>query len=190
MDAALRCFSTKGMLHTGIEAIRLEADANPSSVYHLFGDLDGIVAALLARTFERLADQLRAQIAPTTTAELAVKALVRAQVDWALAHPDEGRFLYQALALEMAPPLRDRVFAHKAIALAPVIAHMQRFVDTAALPPWDPIALEVAMLGATHEACRRKLFGAPLSVSFLREALPMMAWASVASGLSTTMARA
>src|SRR5580704_1987901 len=54
LDAALTCFSERGLLGARIEDIRRVAGASPSSVYNLFDGLPSLTVALLARTFERL----------------------------------------------------------------------------------------------------------------------------------------
>src|SRR3954464_3868141 len=62
LDAALRCFIKRGVLATGIEEIRKAAGASPSSVYHQFDGLPGVLLALLTRTFERLFGHLAARV--------------------------------------------------------------------------------------------------------------------------------
>lgn len=175
LDAALACFGEHGVVSTGIEDIRKRAEASPSSVYHLFGSLEGILLALLVRTFARLFGELAARVTKTRTAEAAVKALVRGQLDWVFAHPLEARVMYEAMTLASAPELA----AEKAKLLAPVVAHLQRFIDEGALPRWSPLLFDVVLLGATHEAARRYLAGAPLEPAWMKRELPRLAWASL-----------
>lgn len=179
LDAALECFGKQGVVSTGIEDIRKRAKASPSSVYHLFGSLEGILLALLIRTFERLFRSLAAAVTKTKDAEAAVRALVRAQLDWTLANPVEARVMYQAMTLESSPKLVRPLAERKAELLAPVVVHLQRFVDDGSLPRWDPLTFDVVLLGATHEASRRFLAGAPLDPAWMRRELPRMAWASL-----------
>jgi len=102
LDAALECFVARGVLATGIEDVRRAAGASPSSIYHLFEGMPGIVAALLERTFARLFGQIARRVARAKTAEATVRALVAAHLDWVLANPDEARVMYQAMTLELA----------------------------------------------------------------------------------------
>jgi hypothetical protein len=45
------------------------------------------------------------------------------------------------------------------------------FID-GSLPRWSPLALDVVLLGPSHEACRRLLEGAPLDPGWMRTHLP------------------
>jgi AcrR family transcriptional regulator len=179
LDAALRCFTRHGVLATGIEEIRLEAKASPSSIYHHFGGLAGITRDLLVRTFERLFAHLVAGVTATTTAERAVRALVAAHVDWVLAHRVEARFMYQAMSLELGSEIQGPLQARKAELGAPIVAHVAPFITVGALPRWSPLHFEIVLLGPAHEACRRFLAGVPLAERWLRETLPDIAWRSI-----------
>lgn len=179
LDAALECFATRGVFATGIEDIRKLAQASPSSMYHLFGGLEGILLALLVRTFTRLFAELAARVTPTKTAEAAVKALVLGQVEWVLAHPAEARVMYQAMSAEGSPAVMKPLAEKKAALLAPVVAHFGAFIRAGTLPPWSPLAFDVVLLGATHEAARRYLAGAPIDAAWMRGELPRLAWASL-----------
>lgn len=180
LDAALRCFVERGMLGTGIEEIRRAAGASPSSVYHLFDDgLTGITLALLTRTFERLFEHLATRVTSTATAEESVIALVDGHLEWILGHRDEGRFMYQAMSLELGAEASNTLQARKAELLTPVVLHMHRFIIEGSLPPWPPLMLDVVLLGPSHEACRRFLAGAPLDPEWMPATLPRLAWQSV-----------
>ncbi|WP_224243348.1 TetR/AcrR family transcriptional regulator [Hyalangium gracile] len=187
LDAALRCFVRQGVLGTGIEEIRREAGASPSSVYHLFDGLPGLILALLMRTFERLFAHLAERVQPTARAEDAVVALVDGHLEWILGHPEEGRFMYQATAIEFGADAEaiQALQARKAELLAPVVLHLSRFIAEGKLPPWSPLAFDVVLLGPSHEACRRFLAGAPLDPEWMRATLPGLAWQSVKPRRST-----
>lgn len=181
LDAALRTYAERGVLAAGIEDIRRAAEASPSSVYHLFPDgLPGLTIALLTRTFERLFRHLAERVLPTTTAEAAVRALVDAHLEWIFANRAEAKVMYQAMTLELGAEHAGALAASKSQLLAPVVAHLTPFMRAGALPRWAPPVLDVVLLGAAHEACRRLLAGAPLDTDWLRRTLPLVAWRSVA----------
>ncbi|MPZ82818.1 MAG: TetR family transcriptional regulator [Actinophytocola sp.] len=175
LDAALRCFTERGVLATGIEDIRKAAGASPSSVYHLFGGLAGIVEALLIRTFERSLAHLVTRLTEAATAEAAVRALVDGHLEWVVAHPDEARFMYQAMAVELAGDSRAAVLAAKDAVKRPLFDRLARFD----LPAWPPLTLEFVLLGPTHEACRRYLAGEDVDLGWMRMNLPELAWRSI-----------
>src|SRR5262245_48345957 len=145
LDAALRCFVDRGVLATGIEDIRKAAGASPSSMYHLFGGLPGIVVALLTRTFERSIAHLTARVSAAKTAEVAVNALVDGHLEWVQNNQDDARFMYQAMATELAGETRAAVLAAKDELKQPLFAQLARFADT--LPAWPPLTTEFVLLG-------------------------------------------
>lgn len=179
LDAALECFAKNGVLGAGIEDIRKRAKASPSSVYHLFGGIEGILLALLVRTFTRLFAALAADVTKTKTAEAAVKALVRGQIDWVLENPLEARVMYQAMTVESSPKVMKPLAEKKAELLMPLAMHFMPFMDRRELPRWDPMTFDVVVLGVTHEAARRFLNGAPLDPAWMKRELPRLAWASL-----------
>jgi AcrR family transcriptional regulator len=181
LDAALRCFTARGLLRTGIEEIRREAGASPSSVYNLFADRNDLVLALLTRTFERLFSHIVQRTSRPRTAKGLVVAIVDAHLEWILDNPDEGRFLYQATALELAPGASAALQRRKAELLAPVVTRLTPFVESGELPRWPTPIFDIVLLGPSHEACRRFLAGAPLDPTWMRHELPRLAWGLVSA---------
>ena len=179
LDAALRCFAARGVHGTGIDEIRREAGASPSSVYHQFGGLPDLILALLVRTFEGLFEELTARVTRTRTAKGAVIAVVDGHLEWVLSHRDEARFMYQALSLELSSEIAAALQDEKARMLEPIAAHLTRFVDEGSLPRWPPHLLDVVLLGPAHEASRRFLAGAPIEPQWMRKTLPKLAWSSI-----------
>lgn len=184
LDAAERCFDRLGVLGVGIEDIRREAGASPSSVYHHFGGgLGDILLALLVRTFEGLFAHLGERVRRTRTAEGTVRALVDGHLEWVAAHPQKASVMYQAMTLEvggLSEGARAALTARKAQLAQPIIQHVAPFVASGELPRWSPTMLDVALLGVSHEALRRWLAGDPeLDPEKLRKVLPTLAWKSV-----------
>ncbi|HKP55287.1 MAG TPA: TetR/AcrR family transcriptional regulator [Polyangiales bacterium] len=180
LDAALSCFARGGVWSTGIEAIRLHAGASPSSVYHLFPDgLADVAGALLERIFAELFAELHARVGTRTSARTAVRALVRGHVDWVLAQPDKARVMYEAVGLKFPERVQARLIASKHASLAPLLVHFAGFIEAGDLPAWSPELLDIVLLGAAHEACRRLLAGADLDPDWLRTQLPSAAWRAI-----------
>ncbi|MBL8742755.1 MAG: TetR family transcriptional regulator [Myxococcales bacterium] len=176
LDAALECFHARGVLGTGIEEIRRAAGASPSSVYHQFDGMNGLIVALLERVFERLFAHLTARVVRTRTARGAVMALVDGHIEWILAQPKEGRFMYQATAIELDAALSESLAARKAHMLEPLLAHLAPFMRDGSLPRWSTQALDIVVLGPAHEALRRALAGGNVDMLWMRRQLPLLAW--------------
>jgi AcrR family transcriptional regulator len=179
LDAALDCFVTRGVHATGIEAVRKAAGASPSSVYHLFGGVNDLVVALLVRTCERWVAHLTKRVSATTTGAEAIEALVDGHLEWVLAHRKEARFLYQAMALELAGSERQRLDVFKKKLKEPLFKHLSGLTKGGELPGWPTATLELVVLGPAHEACRRLLAGGDVDVAWMRRALPHLAWKTI-----------
>jgi AcrR family transcriptional regulator len=183
MDAALRCFEERGLMRTGIEDVRKEAGASPSSVYHHFADFPALVAALLQRTFERLQGFITSRVLATRTARTAVRTLVEAHLTWVFENEAEARFMYQAIALELDGGHRGALRAVKTQLRAEVVAHLSELGVFGESPELE---LNVVLLGPVHQACRLYL-SSPGSVDpkWMRTTLPELAWRWVSGGSRT-----
>ena len=183
LEAALRCFDHDGVLETGIEMIRKEANASPSSVYNLFANKQEIVLALLLRVFSQLLPHIASRLAPTKSAQDAVHTLVQAHIDWIAAHPKEGRFMYQAMSLGpsgLSNEAKHTLAEHKRELLRPIATHFGSFIERGEMRALSPTMMDVVILGSTHEALRRWLEGeAACSPKMLKTMLPTIAWRSI-----------
>ena len=119
----------------------------------------------------------------------AVRALVDGHLEWVLGHQDEARFMYGAMALELARAQREELAALKAKLAVPVMEHLASFAGEGALPAWPASTLEFIVLGPAHEACRRYLAGALVDLAGLRGLLPDVAWESVSAFAAVPPAR-
>lgn len=94
LASALACVDEHGVDATTIDMIRRRAGSSIGSLYHHFGNKEGLLAALF---FELLDDQLdwsRPRLEAATTARNTVAALVHGYLDWVSRHPREARFMY------------------------------------------------------------------------------------------------
>ncbi|SDT24892.1 TetR/AcrR family transcriptional regulator [Microlunatus soli] len=179
LDAALACFGEAGVMATGIEQIRRRAGASPSSVYHHFKGLDDLSAALLLRTFERAIGHITDQVRSTSVAADAVRVLVRSYLEWAFAHPDEARYMYQATAVELSGSRQHDVLLAKAQLYEPLFAQLEEFAVEGTLPPWPGSAIIAVALGPSHDVCRQLLAGGDVDTDWALGELPEVAWRSL-----------
>src|SRR5436309_183073 len=100
LDAALDAFEAKGVLAATLDDIRERSGASVGSIYHHFGDKEGIATALYAQL---LADWQHGFVAALRGrgAERGVRAAVDHHLRWAARRPAAMRFL---LASASTPP--------------------------------------------------------------------------------------
>jgi AcrR family transcriptional regulator len=93
LDAALRAFTDKGYEGATVADVRQLSGASTGSIYHHFGDKEGLAAALYVEALRDYQAGLLAVLQGRPDAERGIKAIVRHHLRWVAAHPDLARFL-------------------------------------------------------------------------------------------------
>jgi AcrR family transcriptional regulator len=99
LDAALRGFAEKGLAGTTVEEVRRRSGASVGSIYHHFGDKEGIAAALYVASLQDYQRGIQELLAEGSDPERTIKALVRYHLRWVAADRNRALFL-----LSGAPP--------------------------------------------------------------------------------------
>ena len=104
LNAALACAAEGGVDAVTIDGVRARCGASVGSIYHHFGNRDGIVAALFFDIFHDQSRSVQAQLDAAQGVEAGVQALVTGYLDWVVAQPERARFLFQARGAVAAGP--------------------------------------------------------------------------------------
>ena len=104
LDAALACATAHGVDAISIDHLRAHCGASVGSIYHHFGNKEGVVAALFFDIFNLQSCSVQAQLDAAQDAEGGVRALVTGYLDWVVAQPAQARFLFQARSPVAAGP--------------------------------------------------------------------------------------
>lgn len=99
LSSALKCFIEKGVEHTTIADIREISGVSVGSIYHHFGNKDGIVAALFLTGMIDHSSQQEAALDKANCAEDGVKAIVKCYINWINENPDWARFVFRYRSL-------------------------------------------------------------------------------------------
>lgn len=94
IQAALICFSRHGVEATTIDMIREASGASVGSLYHHFGNKEGIAAEVFVQGLRDFRLHMQSGLATATTLQEAVTAIVYANVDWISANPDWASFIF------------------------------------------------------------------------------------------------
>jgi len=108
LDTALRLFDLQGYSATTVEDIKLQSQVSVGSIYHHFGNKEGIAGALYV---ESLSDFRRglADAIGKAGAEQGVRAGVSHHLSWCEANRARARFLMRRRETEVADVTRDAV---------------------------------------------------------------------------------
>ncbi len=104
---------SKGVEHTTIADIRKASGISVGSIYHHFGNKDGIVVALFLTGMQDHAMQQENALAQCGSAEEGVKTIVRCYIDWICEHPDWARFVFRYRSFVENSSLGEQNDTHK-----------------------------------------------------------------------------
>lgn len=115
LSAALAVFSEKGIEATSIDDIRQRCQASVGSIYHWFGNKEGIAAALFTQGLDDYWGQLLHNMAEASNAEFAIHTIVSTHLNWIVAKPDMARLMFarrQAVSAEHEQAIRQHTAIH------------------------------------------------------------------------------
>jgi AcrR family transcriptional regulator len=178
LAAALRGFAEKGLAGTTVEEVRKRSRASVGSIYHHFGDKEGIAAALFVASLRDYQEGLLAALADGDDPERTVKALVRHHLHWVAADHDRARFLLSGSpprAAQEIAELNRRVFRATSRWL-----HEQVAAGRVRAVPFELFYAQ--LIGPAQEFCRYWLDGRMrISLRTAERELAAAAWRSLAA---------
>jgi len=96
LSSALACFNELGIEATTIDHIRERSGSSTGSIYHHFGNKEGLVAALFFAALTDQEQQINAAVSQANCAKEAIKAIVHTYLTWVTEHPDLAHFVFRA----------------------------------------------------------------------------------------------
>jgi AcrR family transcriptional regulator len=95
LDAAAAVFLAHGFAAASMDLVRQQAGVSNGSLYHHFPTKAHLADALYAQVLREFHADLMRPVAGRASAQTAVKGLVRAYMDWVVAHPGNARLLHE-----------------------------------------------------------------------------------------------
>jgi AcrR family transcriptional regulator len=160
-----------------IEDVRKRSGASVGSIYHHFGDKDGILAALYAQVLSGYQASLLRTLRAAPDAEDGIKALVRHHLRWVERNPERARFL-----LDSGVP-RERVKDEVEALNEAMFAAIEDWVESQpAIRPMRREVFFVAVFGPAQALSRSWLARQTGSLRGMEDELAAAAWRAVRSG--------
>jgi len=98
LNAALQCFAEADVESVSIAEICARSGASVGSIYHHFGNKDGIVVALIADGLQQHLDALEKALQRVDgDPRRGIEAVVATLIDWIEANPEWAMFIYANL---------------------------------------------------------------------------------------------
>jgi AcrR family transcriptional regulator len=183
LDAALDAFTAHGVAGASIEDIRARSGASVGSIYHHFGDKDGIAGALYLDGLRDYQRGFLTSLAQASTTKEGIEGGVHHHVAWIDEHRDLARFLLLGRDARVVgaaePPLR----ALNGQFFAAVRKWMRPRVLAGELRELEPELMTALWIGPSQDLARHWLAGR-IRVS-LTDAAPVLAdaaWRSLTPG--------
>ncbi|HEX6245357.1 MAG TPA: TetR/AcrR family transcriptional regulator [Polyangiales bacterium] len=187
LDAALRIYA-RDPEQLNVHAIVAESGASLGSLYHHFGNMDGLCAALYARCMGNLLEAIARALETARSARSGTFALVRTYLEFARTSPAAARFIHASAYASFVPAHASDIALSKSQPLARIRAFFMRHVRTGALVQLNETYLEMLLIGPVAEVTRRYLGGEPFDLQQAAEVLAPRVWRSVARAAQTTRA--
>lgn len=182
LDGALACFAEGGEAAVTIEEVGKRAPASVGSIYHHFGNKEGVLGALYDRALARYRASLDEDLARAGSAEEVVKALVRHHLAWIERHPDEARLLFRLRASAALAPRERELRQGTTEMLRSIKRRLADAIERGEVMRL-PLSLYAPLItGPAHELARHWLAGRTPDVARLTdvaEPLAEAAWRSV-----------
>lgn len=173
LDAALRSFSDKGVAAATVDEVRRLSGASVGSIYHHFGDKEGLAAALYVEGLRDYQGGYLEIVRRRPDAERGIKAVVRHHLRWVAAHPDLARFLLSGPppgAGEQLEPMNRELFAVTREWVDAEVAGRR-------MRPMPRELMYAVLIGPAHEFSRHWLAGrTSTSMRTVERVLAQAAW--------------
>jgi AcrR family transcriptional regulator len=109
LDAALEVFLERGVDAAGVEEIRQRSGASIGSLYHRFGNKEGLAAAVYLDALSDYQREFVTALERSRGAADGIRAGVRAHLRWVLRNPDRAQFLLATGGPEVRRAARDEL---------------------------------------------------------------------------------
>lgn len=180
LDAALRVYARSSEAQLNVHAIVAESGASLGSLYHHFGNMDGLSAALYARCMRELLDTIADALDEARSARSGTFALVRAYLEFARTRPVAARFIHASAYASFLPAHAGAIALSKGEPLARIRAFFMQHVRAGALVELNESWLEMLLIGPVAEVTRRQLAGEPFDLTQAADLLAPRIWRSIA----------
>ena len=180
LSAALEVYAERGPEGFTMTAVIAASGISNGSVYHHFGDFDGLAAALYTRCLGELLDTLVAALEGTPDARDGIRALVESYLRFTEQHRAAAHFIHASSYADFLPAYAPAIAAAKAAKIDALLAWLRPHVAAGRVVDLPASLVEMLLIGPVAETARRWLAGAP-GIDLVQAArlLPERVWRSL-----------
>jgi AcrR family transcriptional regulator len=160
LDAAESVLAREGLAGVTIRDVAAEAGVAPMGVYNRFGSKDGLIAALVMRSFDLLREAVEVPDEPDPI--LRLRRSGQRYRQFALSHPQHYTVIFISSAGHEAGE-NPEVEQHARAAFEALVAHVVYAMQSGAIGPGDPVDLAQQIWSTVHGAVALELGGMVLT---------------------------
>jgi AcrR family transcriptional regulator len=159
LDAAEAVLVRDGLPGVTVRAVAAEAGVAPMGVYNRFGSKDGLIEALVMRSFDLLREAVEGADGSEPVAD-PVERLVasgRRYREFALTHPEQYGLLFLLPRLPQEGAGNPEVEEHARAAFEALVAHVVYGIEAGVIRAGDPVDLAQQIWSTVHGAVALEL---------------------------------
>ncbi|GAA2771245.1 TetR/AcrR family transcriptional regulator [Streptomyces lavendulae] len=179
LDAALGIYATSGEAGLTVGAITAASRVSAGSIYHHFGSLDGVVAALALRSVDQLLRTLATALAQETDARSGIRAVILAYLDFVRERPDAARLMHSVTVDREVMAHAGRIRDSQEARLTPVTLWIRAHQESGELAGLSAPMIESLVMGPVVAVVRRWLTIGDVDLEEAARELPDHIWRAV-----------
>jgi len=181
LAAALDCYAEVGWAATTIADIRRRSGASTGSIYHHFGDKEGVAVALYVECLAAYRAGLRERLDRARSARGMIRSIVLHHMQWAQAHRVEARFLTELRGTEAVKRAEGDLRASNKAFLREIGERLEPHIESGAIRSLPHVLYTPIIIGPAHDVVRHWLRGSGRTdLSTLAKPLADAAWRALA----------
>ncbi|HET9381725.1 MAG TPA: TetR/AcrR family transcriptional regulator [Streptomyces sp.] len=184
LRAALRVFVEQGEQKVTVNAVTRASGVSLGSLYHHFGSIDGLLAALGGRLLGRMLEELVGSLSAARDARSGIEALVTAYLRFTREQRDAALFLHSSYADRVGWAQGRAIRDAQEARLSPLAAWLDPLVAAGEIAPLPQPLIEAMILGPVVAVARRWLAGyGDVDLDEAARELPERIWLALRPGL-------
>lgn len=183
LAAALDCYAEVGWAATTIADIRRRSGASTGSIYHHFGDREGVAVALYVDLIAAYREALRDRLDRARSAKGIIRGIVLHHMQWAQSHRVEARLLHELRGTEAVRRAESDLRASNKAFLVEIEERLEPHIASGAIVKLPRALYAPIIIGPAHDVVRHWLRGSGRAdLSALAKPLADAAWRALAGG--------
>ncbi|GGY55449.1 TetR/AcrR family transcriptional regulator [Streptomyces omiyaensis] len=179
LDTALDLYAREGEAGLTVSALTRASGVSTGSVYHHFGNLHGVIAALAMRWLGRLLGELATALTAHQDARSGIEAVVRAYLEFVRTQPAAARLLHSPFADQEGTARASEIRDNQEARLTPIEHWLDGHRRSGELADLPTPVIETLVLGPVIGMARRWLTLGDVDLEEAARILPDRIWRSV-----------